>query len=132
MNTQPSGREDAPLISSGPCAIQHHSWVQHLRQLFKVSTLGFQIDHPFEGKVIATTGRSTSSSRRDEPSSRYSRALLTEVPDEGAGTRSNPMPSAFDGQRRPEIPRLFGRPAATVKRLMLGAARPNCPSRAAL
>lgn len=106
----------------------------------KVSTLGFQIDPcPFEGKVIATTEEAVVVKTGRAEFAVLDRALLTEVPDEGAKVQVEPYARRrFDGQRAdtPEELTEFtadGQPY-TVKRLMLGAApaklpipEPRCP-----
>ena len=67
----------------------------------KVSTLGFQIDpRPFEGKVIARTEEAVVVKTGRAEFAVLDRALLTEVPDEGAKVQVEPYARRrFDGQR---------------------------------
>lgn len=106
----------------------------------KVSTLGFYIDpQPFEGKVIATTDEAVVVKTGRSEFAVLDRALVTEVPDEGAKVHVEPyVRRRFDGQRAdtPEASTEFtanGQPY-TVTRLILGSApaklpipEPQCP-----
>jgi hypothetical protein len=106
----------------------------------KVSTLGFHIDpKPFEGKVIATTDEAIVVKTGRAEFAVLDRALVTEVPDEGAKVQVEPYARRrFDGQRAdtPEEQTEFtadGQPY-TVKRFILGSApaklpipEPRCP-----
>jgi hypothetical protein len=106
----------------------------------KVSTLGFHIDpKPFEGKVIATTDEAIVVKTGRAEFAVLDRALVTEVPDEGAKVQVEPYARRrFDGLRAdtPEEETAFtadGKPY-TVKRFVLGSApaklpipEPRCP-----
>ena len=106
----------------------------------KVSALGFQIDPlPFEGKVIARTDEAIVVKTGRAEFAVLDRALVTEVPDEGAKVQVEPYARRrFDGLRAdtPEEETAFtadGQPY-TVKRFVLGAApaklpipEPRCP-----
>jgi len=106
----------------------------------KISTLGFHIDpKPFAGKVIATTDEAIVVKTGRAEFAVLDRALVTEVPDEGAKVQVEPYARRrFDGQRAdtPEEQTEFtadGRPF-TVKRFVLGSApaklpiaEPRCP-----
>lgn len=67
----------------------------------KVSTLGFHIDpRPFEGKVIADTGEAIIVKTGRTEFAVLDRALLTEVPNEGAKVQVQPYARRrFDGLR---------------------------------
>ena len=106
----------------------------------KVSTLGFHIDpKPFEGKVIATTDEAIVVKTGRAEFAVLDRALVTEVPDEGAKVQVEPYARRrFDGLRAdtPEEETAFtadGQPY-TVQRFILGSApaklpipEPRCP-----
>jgi hypothetical protein len=106
----------------------------------KVSTLGFHIDpKAFEGKVIATTDEAIVVKTGRAEFAVLDRALVTEVPDEGAKVQVEPYARRrFDGQRAdtPEEQTEFtadGQPY-TVQRFVLGSApaklpipEPRCP-----
>jgi hypothetical protein len=106
----------------------------------KVSTLGFHIDpRPFEGKMIATTAEAIVVKTGRAEFAVLDRALVTEVPGEGAKVEVQPYARRrFDGQRAdtPEEQIEFtadGKPY-TVKRFILGSApaklpipQPRCP-----
>jgi hypothetical protein len=106
----------------------------------KVSTLGFHIDpKPFEGKVIATTDEAIVIKTGRAEFAVLDKALVTDVPDEGAKVQVEPYARRrFDGLRAdtPEESTEFtadGQPY-TVKRLILGSApaklpipEPQCP-----
>jgi hypothetical protein len=106
----------------------------------KVSTLGFHIDpKPFEGKVIATTDEAIVVKTGRAEFAVLDKALVTDVPDEGAKVQVEPYARRrFDGLRAdtPEESTEFtadGQPY-TVKRLILGSApaklpipEPQCP-----
>lgn len=99
----------------------------------KVSTLGFHIDpKPFEGKVIATTDEAIVLKTGRAEFAVLDRALVTEVPDEGAKVQVEPYARRrFDGLRAdtPEEETAFtadGKPY-TVRRFVLGSAPANLP-----
>ena len=106
----------------------------------KVSTLGFHVDpKPFEGKVIATTDEAIVVKTGRAEFAVLDKALVTDVPDEGAKVQVEPYARRrFDGLRAdtPEESTEFtadGQPY-TVKRLILGSApaklpipEPQCP-----
>ena len=106
----------------------------------KVSTLGFHIDpKPFEGKVIATTDEAVVVKTGRAEFAVLDRALVTEVPDDGAKVQVEPYARRrFDGLRAdtPEEETAFtadGKPY-TVQRFVLGSApaklpipEPRCP-----
>ena len=106
----------------------------------KVSTLGFHIDpKPFEGKVIATTDEAIVVKTGRAEFAVLDRALVTEVPDEGAKVQVEPYARRrCDGLRAdtPEEETAFtsdGKPY-TVQRFVLGSAptklpipEPRCP-----
>lgn len=106
----------------------------------KVSTLGFHIDpKPFEGKVIARTDEAIVVKTGRAEFAVLDRALVTEVPDEGAKVQVEPYARRrFDGLRAdtPEERTQLtadGQPYA-VKTLVLGSApaklpvpEPRCP-----
>jgi hypothetical protein len=106
----------------------------------KVSTLGFHIDpKPFEGKVIARTAEAIVVKTGRAEFAVLDRALVTEVPDEGAKVQVEPYARRrFDGLRAdtPEERTQLtadGQPY-TVKTLVLGSApaklpvpEPRCP-----
>lgn len=106
----------------------------------KVSTLGFHIDpKPFEGKVIATTDEAIVVKTGRAEFAVLDKALVTDVPDEGAKVQVEPYARRrFDGLRAdtPEESTEFtsnGQPY-TVKRFILGSApaklpiaEPQCP-----
>lgn len=106
----------------------------------KVSTLGFHIDpKPFEGKVIATTDEAIVVKTGRAEFAVLDKALVTDVPDEGAKVQVEPYARRrFDGLRAdtPEESTEFtaGGQAYTVKRFILGSApaklpiaEPQCP-----
>lgn len=99
----------------------------------KVSTLGFHIDpKPFDGKVIAKTDEALVLKTGRAEFAVLDRALVTDLPDEGAKVHVEPYARRrFDGQRAdsPEEETAFtsdGQPY-TVKRLILGAAPAKLP-----
>ena len=99
----------------------------------KVSTLGFHIDpKPFEGKVIATTDDAIVVKTGRAEFAVLDRALVTEVPDEGAKVQVEPYARRrFDGLRAdtPEEETAFtadGKPY-TVQRFVLGSAPAKLP-----
>lgn len=106
----------------------------------KVSALGLQLDpKPFEGKVIARTDEAIVVKTGRAEFAVLDRALVTEVPDEGAKVQVEPYARRrFDGQRadtpeeRTELT-ADGQPY-TVQTFVLGAApaklpipEPRCP-----
>ena len=106
----------------------------------KVSTLGFHVDpKPFEGKVIATTDEAIVVKTGRAEFAVLDKALVTDVPDEGAKVQVEPYARRrFDGLRAdtPEESTEFtaGGQAYTVKRFILGSApaklpiaEPQCP-----
>ena len=99
----------------------------------KVSTLGFHIDpKPFEGKVIATTDEAIVVKTGRAEFAVLDKALVTDVPDEGAKVQVVPYARRrFDGLRAdtPEEETVFtadGKPY-TVQRFVLGAAPAKLP-----
>jgi len=99
----------------------------------KVSTLGFHIDpKPFEGRVIAVTDEAIVIKTGRAEFAVLDRALVTEVPDEGAKVHVEPYARRrFDGLRAdtPEEETAFtadGKPY-TVQRFVLGSAPAKLP-----
>jgi len=100
----------------------------------KVSTLGFHIDpKPFEGRVIAVTDEAIVVKTGRAEFAVLDRALVTEVPDEGAKVHVEPYARRrFDGQRAdtPEEEQTEftadGKPY-TVQRFVLGSAPAKLP-----